>query len=327
MINLSAKYMGINLKNPIIISSCSLAHSAEGVKRLSDAGAGAVVLKSLFEEQILADVKKLEMEASTVGHTEEIDYLRQMGMSQKSDEYLKIIEKSKEAVDIPIIASVNCVSDKAWTDYAKYIEAVGADALELNIALMPVDPKEDPKDIENKIFRIIEVVKHNINIPVAVKIGPYFTSMTRVAEGIRKSGASALVLFNRFYQPDIDINNFNFQSKNRYSSPSEMSHSLRWIALLYEKFGGSLVGNTGIHDGEAVVKQILAGADAVEICSTLYINGLGTIENMLTYLEKWMRKSGYKNLEDFRGIISQKNALQPEYFERQQYIRALVGVD
>ena len=327
MINLSAKYMGINLKNPIIISSCSLSHSAEGVKRLADAGAGAVVLKSLFEEQILADVKKLELESSAVTHPEEIDYLRQMGMSQKSDEYLKIIERSKEAVDIPIIASVNCVSDRSWTDYAKYIEAVGADGLELNIALMPKDPKEDPKDIENKIFKIIDIVKHNINIPVAVKIGPYFTSMTRIAKGIRKSGASALVLFNRFYQPDIDINTFEFQSKNRYSSPSEMSHSLRWIALLYDKFGGSLVGNTGIHDGEAVVKQLLAGAAAVEICSTLYINGLGQIENMLTFLEKWMRKSGYKNLDDFVGVISQKNALQPEYFERQQYIRALVGID
>jgi dihydroorotate dehydrogenase (fumarate) len=327
MINLSTKYMGLNLRNPIIISSCSLSHSAEGVKRLADAGAGAVVLKSLFEEQILADVKKLEMEASAVGHTEEIDYLRQMGMSQKSDEYLDIIEKSKEAVDIPVIASVNCVSDRAWTDYAKYIEAVGADGLELNIALMPKDPKEDPKDIENKIFRIIEVVKHNINIPVAVKIGPYFTSMTRIAEGIRKSGASGLVLFNRFYQPDIDINTFEFQSKNRYSSPSEMSHSLRWIALLYDKFGGSLAGNTGIHDGEAVIKQLLAGASAVEICSTLYIQGLSQIESMLTFMEKWMRKSGYKNIDEFKGIISQKNALQPEYFERQQYIRALVGVD
>jgi len=327
MINLSANYMGISLKNPIIISSCSLGHSAEGVKRLADAGAGAVVLKSLFEEQILADVNKLELESSAVAHPEEIDYLRQMGMSQKSDEYLKIIEKSKEAVDIPVIASVNCVSDRSWTDYAKYIEAVGADALELNIALMPKDPKEDPNDVEKKIYRIIEVVKHNINIPVAVKIGPYFTSMTRVAEGIRKSGASALVLFNRFYQPDINIETYEFQSKNRYSSPSEMSHSLRWIAILFEKFGGSLAGNTGIHDGEAVVKQLLAGASAVEICSTLYINGLGQIEIMLSFLEKWMRKNGYRDLDEFRGKISQKNALQPEYFERQQYIRALVGID
>lgn len=327
MINLSVNYMGISLKNPIIISSSSLSHSAEGVKRLADAGAGAVVLKSMFEEQILADVNKLELESSAMAHPEEIDYLRQMGMSQKSDEYLKIIEKSKEAVDIPVIASVNCVSDSSWTDYAKYIEAVGADGLELNIALMPKDPKEDPNAVEKKIFRIIEVVKHNINIPVAVKIGPYFTSMTRVAEGIRKSGASALVLFNRFYQPDIDIDTFEFQSKNRYSSPSEMSHSLRWIAILFEKFGGSLAGNTGIHDGEAVVKQLLAGASAVELCSTLYINGLGQIEIMLSFLENWMRKNGYRDIDEFRGKISQKNALQPEYFERQQYIRALVGID
>jgi dihydroorotate dehydrogenase (fumarate) len=151
--------------------------------------------------------------------------------------------------------------------------------------------------------------------------------MTRIADGIRKSGASALVIFNRFYQPDIDVNTFEFQSKNRYSSPTEMSHTLRWIAILYNKFGGSLVANTGIHDGEAVVKQLLAGASVVEICSTLYIHGLGQIENILLYLEKWMRKNGYKNLEEFNGIISQKNSLQPEYFERQQYIRALVGIE
>lgn len=317
----------MTLKNPIVVSSCSLSHSAEGVKRLADAGAGAVVLKSLFEEQILADTQKMEMQASAVAHPEEIDYLRQMGMNQKSDEYLETIEKSKEAVDIPIIASVNCVSDRSWTDYAKYIEAVGADGIELNIALMPKNIEENPADIEKKIYKIIEVVKHNVNIPVAVKIGPYFTSMTRIADGIRKSGASALVMFNRFYQPDIDVNTFEFQSKNRYSSPSEMSHTLRWIAILYNKFGGNLVANTGIHDGEAVVKQLLAGASVVEICSTLYINGLGQIENILFYLEEWMRKNGYKNLEEFNGIISQKNSLQPEYFERQQYIRALVGID
>jgi len=286
MINLSAKYMGMTLKNPIVVSSCSLSHSAEGVKRLADAGAGAVVLKSLFEEQILADTQKMEMQASAVAHPEEIDYLRQMGMNQKSDEYLETIEKSKEAVDIPIIASVNCVSDRSWTDYAKYIEAVGADGIELNIALMPKNIEENPADIEKKIYKIIEVVKHNVNIPVAVKIGPYFTSMTRIADGIRKSGASALVMFNRFYQPDIDVNTFEFQSKNRYSSPSEMSHTLRWIAILYNKFGGNLVANTGIHDGEAVVKQLLAGASVVEICSTLYINGLGQIENILFYLEE-----------------------------------------
>jgi len=327
MINLSATYMGINLKNPIIVSSCSLSHSAEGVKRLADAGAGAVVLKSLFEEQILADTQKLESSAEMVSHPEEIDYLRQMGMIHKSDEYLEMIEKAKEAVDIPVIASINCVSNSAWTDYAKYIEAVGADGLELNIALMPKRLDEDPQNIEEKIFRIVEIVKHNINIPIAVKLGPYFTSIPRVASRIRKSGASALVLFNRFYQPDIDIKTFEFQSKNRYSSPGEMSNTLRWIAILYKKIGCSLVANTGIHDGEAVIKQILAGAAAVQICSTLYINGLGQIENMLSDLQEWMRKNEYSSLDEFRGLISQKNALQPEYFERQQYIRALVGIE
>ncbi|MBS0000173.1 MAG: dihydroorotate dehydrogenase-like protein [Cyclobacteriaceae bacterium] len=327
MINLSANYMGLILKNPIVISSCSLSHSADGVKRLADAGAGAVVLKSLFEEQILSDTRKLELSAESVGHTEEIDYLRQMGMTQRSDEYLEMIEKAKEAVEIPIIASINCISDAAWTDYAKYIEAMGADGLELNIALMPKKFDENPQDIEERMYRIIEIVKHNINIPVAVKLGPYFTSIPRVATKVRKSGASALVLFNRFYQPDIDIQTFEFQSKNRYSSPAEMSNTLRWIAILYKKINCTLVANSGIHDGEAVVKQILAGASAVQICSTLYINGLSQIENMLFYLQEWMRRNEYASLDEFRGLISQKNAMQPEYFERQQYIRALVGVE
>jgi dihydroorotate dehydrogenase (fumarate) len=327
MINLSAKYMGLNLKNPVIVSSCSLSHSAEGVKRLAEAGAGAVVLKSLFEEQILSDTQNLEVAAQSVSHTEEIDYLRQMGMTHKSDEYLKMIEKSKEAVDIPVIASINCISDSAWTDYAKYIEAVGADGLELNIALMPNKLEDKPEEIEKKIFRIVDTVKHNVNIPIAVKLGPYFTSIPKVVSGIRKSGASALVLFNRFYQPDIDIHTFEFQSKNRYSSPGEMSTTLRWIAILYKKIGCSLIANTGIHDGEAAIKNILAGASAVQICSTLYINGLSQIENILFTIEEWMRRNEYETLDDFRGIISQKNSLQPEYYERQQYIRALVGVE
>jgi len=319
--------MGLTLKNPVIVSSCSLSHSPEGVKRLADAGAGAVVLKSLFEEQILFDVKELEMKSSAVSHPEELDYLRQMGMSHKSDEYLQIIEKSKEAVDIPVFASINCVSGTKWIDYAKYIEAVGADGLELNIAVMPGEFDEDADKIEKHILGIVDTVKKSINLPIAVKIGPYFTSLPKVVKGLRKSGASAAVLFNRFYQPDIDINNFEFLSKNRYSTPAEMSNSLRWMALLHKNVGCNLVANTGIHDGEGVIKQILAGATAVQICSTLYINGLGQVEKILKDLENWMRKNEYKTLDDFRGLISQKNSLQPDYFERQQYIRAIVGID
>jgi dihydroorotate dehydrogenase (fumarate) len=327
MVNLATKYMGLNLKNPIIISSSRLASSVETVKRLAHAGAGAVVLKSLFEEQITADVHKLMDDSSSQFHPEELDYIRGMGLTTNADEYLKVIEGSKEAVDIPVIASLNCVSSDRWTEFAKYIEAVGADALELNIAVMPREFDEDPDKIEKHIYNIVSAIKGNISIPLAVKLGPYFTSMPRVAKNVRKAGASALVLFNRFYQTDIDINTMELLSKNKFSSPAEMSNSLRWIALLYQRVGCSLVANTGIHDGEAVIKQLLVGARAVEICSTLYINGLGQIKVMLDDLEKWMIAHHYETIDDFRGKMSQKYSDQPEYFERQQYIRALVGID
>lgn len=319
--------MGLNLKNPIIISSCSLTHSADGVKRCADAGAGAVVLKSLFEEQINADVKALANSTVTQFHAEEWDYIQRMGLDMNADEYLTIIEESKAKVDIPVIASLNCISGDRWTEFAKYIEKVGADAIELNIAVMPREFDEDPEKIEQHIYKIISNVKKEVNIPVAVKLGPYFTSMPRVAKGARKAGASGLVLFNRFYQTDIDINKLSHESKNKYSSPAEMSNTLRWISLLYQQVGCSLVGNTGIHDGEAVIKQLLVGAKAVEICSTLFVNGMGQINLMLEDLQYWMQEHGYETIDDFRGRMSHKNSKQPEYFERQQYIRALVGID
>lgn len=327
MVNLAVKYMGLNLKNPLIVSSCSLTHSLEGVQRCAEAGAGAVVLKSLFEEQLNADVNSLVDNSVRAFHPEELDYMEQMGLTTNADEYLKIIEEAKEQVDIPIIASLNCISNSRWTEFAKYIEAVGADALELNIAVMPREFDEDPIKIEKHIYDLVATVKHNINIPIAVKLGPYFTSMPRVAKNVRKAGASGLVLFNRFYQTDIDITAMDVISRNKYSSPAEMSNTLRWIAILYQKIGCSLIGNTGIHDGEGLIKQILVGAKAVEICSTLYINGMGQIRAMLEDITKWMMEKGYETLDDFRGKMSQKYSDQPEYFERQQYIRALVGMD
>lgn len=327
MINLATKYMGLNLKNPIIVSSCSLTHSAEGVRRCEEAGAGAVVLKSLFEEQIEADVDSLIAHSMPQLHAEEADYIRTMGITTNADQYLRIIEQAKEKTDIPVIASINCVTDAMWVEFAKYIEAVGADAIELNIALMPKDFDEDPQKIENHICNIVASVKHRVNIPLAVKLGPYFTSLPRIAKNVRKAGASALVLFNRFYQSDLDIHSFDFLSKNKYSSPTEMSNTLRWIAILYQKIGCSLVATTGVHDGTGLIKQLLVGAKAVEIASTLYINGFGQIEIMLEDLKKWMLDKGFSKLDDFRGIMSQKYADQPQYFERQQYIRALVGTD
>lgn len=327
MVNLATKYMGLNLKNPIIVSSSSLTHSAEGAQRCADAGASAVVLKSLFEEQINSDVKALSDSSVPSFHAEEWDYIQRMGLDMNADEYLKIIEESKAKVDIPVIASLNCISSDRWSEFAKNIEAVGADALELNIAVMPRQFDENPDKIEQHICNIVSNVKEKIKIPVAVKLGPYFTSMPRIAKNVRKAGASALVLFNRFYQTDIDINKMAHDSKNKYSTPAEMSNTLRWISLLYQQIGCSLVGNTGIHDGEAVIKQLLVGARAVEICSTLFVNGMGQIQLMLDDVQKWMEEKGYESVDDFRGNMSHKNSKHPEYFERQQYIRALVGID
>jgi dihydroorotate dehydrogenase (fumarate) len=327
MINLGTNYMGLNLKNPIIVSSCSLTHSPEGVKRCADHGAGAVVLKSLFEEQIAADVSNLIDNSVPVYHTEELEYMKRLGSDTSANDYLKIIEQSKEITDIPVIASLNCVSNKKWTEFSRYLEAAGADAIELNIAFMPKDFDENPEKIEDHICNIVSDVKHYVNIPVAVKLGPYFTSMPRIAKRIRKSGASALVLFNRFYQSDIDIHRMELVSRNKYSNPNEMSNTLRWISILYQRIGCSLVANTGIHNAEGVIKQLLVGAKAVQICSTLYLHGLGQIENILIDLEHWMRENEYETIDDFRGKMSQKNVKQPDYFERQQYIRALVGID
>ncbi|MGF1637281.1 MAG: dihydroorotate dehydrogenase-like protein [Cyclobacteriaceae bacterium] len=327
MINLGINYMGLNLKNPIIVSSCGLSGSAEGVKRCADHGAGAVVLKSLFEEQIAADVNSLIDNSVPVYHPEELEYMQRIGSDSEANNYLKTIERSKEITDIPIIASLNCVSNTKWIEFAKFVEAAGADAIELNIAVMPKDFEEDPLKIENHVCDIVSSVKHYVNIPVAVKLGPYYTSMPRIAKRLRKSGASALVLFNRFYQSDIDIKRMELVSKNKFSNPAEMSNTLRWISILYQRIGCSLVANTGIHDAEAVIKQLLVGAKAVEICSTLYLHGLGQIGIILQDLEKWMQENHYFSIDDFRGKMSQKNVSLPEYFERQQYIRALVGID
>ena len=192
---------------------------------------------------------------------------------------------------------------------------------------MPRQFDEDPDKIEQHICNIVKAVKSQVSMPIAVKLGPYFTSMPRMAKAVRKAGASALVLFNRFYQTDLDVENMDFLSRNKYSTHSEMSNTLCWIAILYQQVGCPLVGNTGIHDGEAVVKQILVGARAVEVCSALYIHGLERIGEMTAYVADWMERKGYETVKDFRGKMSQKYVDEPEYFERQQYIRALVGID
>jgi dihydroorotate dehydrogenase (fumarate) len=326
MVDLSTKYMGLNLHNPVVVSSCSLTNSVEGVCRCADAGAGAVVLKSLFEEQIRVETEDLEKYLWFSGHPEALDYVRNMSMELGPREYIDLVRESKSAVSIPVIASLNCVSAEWWADYAIQLEAVGADALELNIAIMPSDPKRSSDEIERLYFRVLEEVKKRIDIPIAVKIDPYFTCTARVADEFGKRGASALVLFNRLYQFDINIDKLELASGYRFSSPEEMNTSLRWIALLAGRVKCDLAASTGVHDGVGVIKQLLAGASVAQICSTLYLNGLEQIDRILGYLENWMEEHNFDSVDQMRGKMSQMQSDRPELYDRLQYVKALVGI-
>ncbi len=327
MVDLSTKYMGLALRNPLIVASSSLVNSSEGVRRCAEAGPGAVVLKSLFEEQIQAETEDLEQHCWILGHPEAFEYVRGVRMSLGPREYLKLVEEAKSMVSIPVIASLNCVSPKWWVSYAKQIVAAGADALELNISVMPSDPDRSSKEIEDLYFRIFEEVKSGIEIPIAVKIGPYFTSIARIAGEFSRRGASALVIFNRFYQLDIDIEKLELSPGYRFSSPEEMNLPLRWIALLAGRINCDLAASTGTHDGAGVIKQLLAGASVVQLCSTLYINGIEHIGRILKELETWMEKHGFDSVDQIRGKLSQTQSDRPELYERLQYIKALVGIE
>ncbi len=327
MAELTTQYMGLTLSNPIIVASCSLTKSVDGVRACADAGAGAVVLKSLFEEQIKADVKELERNIWIAGHPEAVDYVRNIGLTLGPRQYLNLIEQAKQKVSIPIIASINCVSPGQWVDYAQSIANAGADALELNISVMPVEPERSSEEIERMHFRILEDVKKRITLPVAVKLSPYFTSMARIAAELSQRGAAALVLFNRFYQPDINIDKMHLVAGYRFSSPEEMNVSLRWIALLTGRVACDFAASTGVHDGTGVIKQLLAGANAVQVCSALYVNGVSYIDTILTQVNEWMEQHAFVSLDEVRGQLSQSASDRPELYERVQYIKALVGIE
>jgi len=327
MADLSTDYMGLKLRNPLMVASCSLTNAVEGVQRCADAGAGAVVLKSFFEEQIEADTKEIEKNVWLAGHTEAYDYVRKIGIEIGAQDYLTLLEKSKDSVSVPVIASLNCVTPGSWTDYARRIESAGADAIELNVALLPSDPRHSGEEIENLYYDIVESVKKSVKIPLAVKVGPYFTSMANVAAELCNRGAAALVFFNRFYQVDINVDKLNLVPGYRFSTPEEINLPLRWISLLAGRLECDLAATTGAHDAGGVVKQLLAGASAVQICSALYIHGIGHISNILSNIEAWMKLHHFESVAQFRGRLSQKDSDRPELYERLQYIKALVGIE
>ncbi|MFW6224497.1 MAG: dihydroorotate dehydrogenase-like protein [Bacteroidota bacterium] len=329
MANLKTKYLGLELKNPIIIGSSGLTSTVEKIREIEQKGAGAVVLKSLFEEQIEYEAEMTVDEQQTKGfhYQEAADYLKGYSRDFNVGNYLKLIKEAKAAVDIPVIASVNCISAREWISYAKKFEEAGADALELNIFILPSDPATDGRSNEKVYFEIAEKVKKTVKIPVALKISYYFSGAANTFRELSWTGVEGLVLFNRFFSPDIDIEKMKVTSSFVFSTPEEVTISLRWIAMMSDLVHCDLCASTGIHDGKAVVKQLLAGAKATQIASVIYKEGLDKIGEMLNEIQEWMDRHGYENIEDFRGKMSKKELKNPAAYERVQFMKHFSGIE
>jgi len=322
MTDLTTRYLGLTLKNPIIAASSGHTSTVHYVKELEENGVGAVVLKSIFEEEILNEFNQhMNSDDEFQSNIEFLDYFDYELKDDSVNKYVDLIKDVKASVSVPVIASVNCVSAHEWTDFAKKIEQAGADALELNIFLMPSDTKKTGLEIEDTYFNIIKKVLNTVKIPVAVKMSYYFSNLGNMIQRLSKTGISGLVLFNRTYSPDIDIEKTEVISSNVFSKPEDYTLPLRWVAMTSDHSKCSLAASTGIHDAGGMIKLLLAGASAVQVASTIYINGVGQINKMLTDLEAWMSKNNYLNIDQFKGKLSQKSLKNPAEFERVQFMK------
>ncbi|MFC2138755.1 dihydroorotate dehydrogenase-like protein [Bacteroidota bacterium] len=324
MADLSTTYLGIQLKNPIIIGSCDLTASIDNIVNLEKNGAGAIVLKSIFEEEILleADDKLKKAKENKLIYSqlsETLDYIDVHLKEKRVGKYLQLIKEAKGKTLIPIIASINCITDSEWTDYAIRIQEAGADALELNISLHPNELEET--EFEKTLLKIIMKVSSKVSIPISIKISNSFTNLARTIIELSNTGIAGLVMFNRFYSPDIDITNLTISSENILSSPNEYQNSLRWIGLMSEKVNCNLAASTGIHNGNIIIKQLLAGADAVQLVSAIKINGFEYLTQLIDEIEKWMQEQNFSSIQQFKGKLSYKNAMNPAAYERMQFMK------
>lgn len=326
MKDLTTKYLGLQLKNPIIVGSCGLTNSLAKIQEFAENGAAAVVLKSLFEEQILAELNH-NVKSWTVDYPESYDYVREYTRDNVVSEYLELIRDAKKNTEIPIIASINCVSSDEWVSFAKSVENEGADALEINISLLPSDPKKKSEDYEKIYFDVIENLSGLISIPIALKMSKYSSALANLVSRLSWTGkVSGFVLFNRYYRPDFVLENLTVQSASVFSTPDEITIPLRWIALLSGMVDEDFAASTGVHDGEGVIKQLLAGANAVQVVSTLYKNGAPHIKTMLNELEEWMDKKSFNSIDEFRGRLSNKDDKDLSSLQRIQYMRQFGGI-
>jgi dihydroorotate dehydrogenase (fumarate) len=324
--NLSTQYLGMKLRTPLVPSASPLSDSLDNVKRMEDAGAAAVVLHSLFEEHIQNEVRQL-LSHPTRGaesHAEAISYFPEVDeLTVGPETYLNEIAAAKAAVAIPVIASLNGSTLGGWTDYAKQIEQAGADALELNIYWIPTDPEVGAGEVEARYLEILEHVKAVVSIPVAVKLSPFFSSLAHMAKELVRVGASGLVLFNRFYQPDVDLETLAVSPNILLSTPMSMRLPLRWIAILRGRVHADLAATSGIHRAADVIKMVMAGADVTMLCSVLLRRGIDHIRVIEHEVNEWLQAHEYDSLEQLKGSMSQRSCPDPDAFERAQYIRGI----
>lgn len=316
---MKTQYAGLTLRNPLIVGSSGLTNNAERNKEFEKAGAGAIVLKSLFEEQIEMQSDTLMQESD---YPEAADYIRSYVKANQVNDYLNLIKNTKEVCSIPVIASINCYKADVWIDFAHQIELAGADALELNVFFLETDIDGDPNEIRDLYVNIIRKVKETVSIPVIMKIGKNFNNIPALVNTLRVNGADAVVLFNRFYQPDIDINNMQIVSGNVFSNHSDLSDTIRWTAIVAGKIPEiDIACSTGVHDWEDVIKCLLAGATAVQMCSALYTHGAEIIPQVLTCMEEWMHQARYRSIDEFRGKLNYANIPNPALYERSQFMK------
>jgi len=329
MTDLTSTYLGLTLRTPLVPSASPLSHEVDSICRLEDAGASAVVLYSLFEEQLRQEGAELDehLSAGTESFAESLTYFPQPGEFRIGPEgYLNHIRKAKAAVSIPIIASLNGATAGGWTNYAKQIEQAGADAIECNIYKIPSDVKASSAEIEQTYIDILKAVKSAVKIPVAVKLSPFFSNMANMAMRLDEAGANGLVLFNRFYQPDINLDALEIEPNVLLSTPQALRLPLTWIGILYGRIRANLAATSGVHGPEDVIKLLMVGADVTMLCSTLLRNGISHLRYIEQGLRDWMEEHEYESVEQMKGSMSQLRCGNPSAFERAQYMKAVRSV-
>ncbi|WP_372752532.1 dihydroorotate dehydrogenase-like protein [Labilibaculum sp.] len=323
MPNLASTYLGLKISNPIIVASSGLTDSIEKIIELEVHGAGAIVLKSLFEEEIIMEMDEQiqNMTNRPFVYPETFDYMNEEPEEDTVRKYLRLIREAKAAVSIPIIASINCVSAQKWTYFAQEIEKAGADALEINLFVLPTDMNRTGDENEQIYYDVLKTVKEQVALPIALKISPYHSNLSNLIKRLDDMNADGIVMFNRFYSPDFDINTLRVTSGQILSNADDYKNSLRWTGIMSERVNCSLAGTTGIHTSESIIKHLLAGADAVQIASILYQNGPEYIDVLSKEIYAWMEEHNFKSIEDFKGKMSQSKSNDPAAFERVQFMK------